>query len=227
MKTITQTTTVYDFDELSEDAKTIAIDNWYEDGHEYDLASRDFSDQAQELLELLGFTGIILSYSLSYCQGDGLSFLADTLSGARLIELLHRLKSGDIQEQGYVLLQELTKRMGNHFKDIDIVDSYIQDYDFSLSFHRSNFHYHHERSVTVDFDYSDSSTVTSEEITSDIADYLARLAYAFRSAYIDLCTKLAAVGYEEIYYRMTPEEFNDLCEANTYNFYVNGTMANL
>ena len=69
-------TIVYDFRELSKEAKQIAIDKWYE--HEdYPMLNDNLFDNFCELATLHGveYENIKLYYSLSHSQGDGLCFV--------------------------------------------------------------------------------------------------------------------------------------------------------
>lgn len=64
-------TVVYDFDELSDEAKQKAIEKWYE--------NEDYPWLEDDMAEFLSendpyFCDKKIQYSLSYCQGDGLSF---------------------------------------------------------------------------------------------------------------------------------------------------------
>ena len=73
MKTIE--TVVYDFNELSKEAKEKAIQKWYET-EEYPFLSEDLMEQFYELAKENGieYDNIQLLYSLSWSQGDGLCF---------------------------------------------------------------------------------------------------------------------------------------------------------
>lgn len=71
-----KTIKVYTFDELSEDAKNLALTSWRE-GNDYyfleDILTDDLSEKLREnKIEELSKTS--LRYSLNNCQGDGLSF---------------------------------------------------------------------------------------------------------------------------------------------------------
>lgn len=69
-------TQVYKFSELSKEAKEEAIKKYYE-REDYPLLTTDLLESLKELDTLNIFSDIKMQYSLSYCQGDGLSFEAD------------------------------------------------------------------------------------------------------------------------------------------------------
>lgn len=71
MKIITKEYKVYTFNELAEEAKERAINDYYK--HEdYPFLEDDIMVELKQIDQF--FSDIKLQYSLSYCQGDGLSF---------------------------------------------------------------------------------------------------------------------------------------------------------
>lgn len=78
MKTITKKYKVYNFEELSPEAKETALENYNED-LDYPFLTDDLTDLILEELKEKGLkvSGEITPYySLSHCQGDGLMFEA-------------------------------------------------------------------------------------------------------------------------------------------------------
>jgi len=76
MQIITKQYKVYEFNELSKEAKQKVINDYYK--HEQECGNIFLED---DILNEMGcideyniFEGVKLCYSLSYCQGDGLSF---------------------------------------------------------------------------------------------------------------------------------------------------------
>jgi len=74
MQTITREYQVFKFEELSEEAKQTVIDQYYEHEHQYgyDFLEDDILEELKQIDQY--FSDVKLCYSLSYCQGDGLSF---------------------------------------------------------------------------------------------------------------------------------------------------------
>lgn len=72
----TKTYQVYSFNELSKEAKEYAIQKWYEN-EDYPMLKEDLLEELSQLDTLKIFNDVKLSYSLSCCQGDGLSFSAN------------------------------------------------------------------------------------------------------------------------------------------------------
>ena len=72
----TKTLKLYSFSELNEEAKEVAKENYYNnEDYEWLKEALECELEAYDVLDL--FSNIDLKYSLSYCQGDGLSFSAD------------------------------------------------------------------------------------------------------------------------------------------------------
>lgn len=67
---------VFKFNELSQEAKDYAMQKYYE-SEDYYFLKEDIRQELIELDKFKVFENVELSYSLSCCQGDGLSFKAD------------------------------------------------------------------------------------------------------------------------------------------------------
>jgi len=77
MKTITKEYKVYEFKELSREAKDKAIETWYTDIEGFDFLSDDMKSELEILLQDAGVEVIELGkiyYDLSYSQGSGAMF---------------------------------------------------------------------------------------------------------------------------------------------------------
>ena len=76
------------FDELSEEAKKKAR-QWWKEGQDYPFLTEELENFITEKLEDLGFMveDLRVLYSLSYCQGDGVSFTAKLSKGIESYEV--------------------------------------------------------------------------------------------------------------------------------------------
>lgn len=183
-------TIVYDFDELSDDAKQKAIDNWY--------SSEEYPFLCDDILEFINgkdeyFSGVKLAYSLSYSQGDGLSFSGE-FDFDKWIDDKYTYKQSVKRVLKEYVYRVLSKANRGHY-------SYCSrsDIDFELNTYKSY----------------ENIDLLVDEIISDIQDY-----------YIDLCNSAEKYGYDEIEYRMTFDEFSEICESNGYTFTNDGKMKN-
>lgn len=191
METITKTCSVYSFDELSEEAKQTALDKWYEN-EDYPFLSYDLENEATNFDEYNIFENVKLCYSLSYCQGDGLSFDSDINIDNYLnaFTKLPEWKKKAIIEQCY---KPHTSANTGHY-------CYCSKSDFNYDLN----------DTTKDYPLLNALI---EDICKEITDY-----------YLDICSKLEKSGYSIIEYRMNFEEFDEYCEANEYQFDINGNM---
>lgn len=185
---------LYSFNELSESAKEKAISKWYEK-EDYPFLSEDIRNYIAEKLDTEKvISEIELNYSLSYSQGDGLSFKCD-------FDFEKWLEKYDFQE----------------FKKRAILEQ------FSVKINANNGRYCYAHKDCVNMEYctyksyfsTDLSNLESlaDSVLSDITDY-----------YLSICKEAQKYGYSVIEYRMNNTEFSDLCEVNDYLFYENGNM---
>ena len=88
MKTIT--VNLYQFSELSEQAKKYAINKHYEN-EQYPFLSEDLIEFLKETLKENNceFDNLKLYYSLSYSQGDGLCFIGELTKNNKTLILKH------------------------------------------------------------------------------------------------------------------------------------------
>lgn len=69
--------TIVYFDALSKEAKEVAR-KWWKEGNDYPFLSESIKEFITQKLETAGYdvSDLKVYYSLSYCQGDGVSFTA-------------------------------------------------------------------------------------------------------------------------------------------------------
>jgi hypothetical protein len=187
-----ETINIYKFSELSEESKQKAIDKWYE--------TEDYPFLTEDLTELIianenfCFDDIQLQYSLSCCQGDGLSF------------------SGKL---------DIEKFLRFHFSK-KLKDSQIKIMSDLLYFVKSTGntgHYCYAHKNQIEYEYNDYKSyphlekLFETEILPEIQDY-----------YMRICKDAEKEGYVILDYRMNFQEFEDFTDSNNYEFYRNGVL---
>lgn len=143
MKEVTLKKTLYTFDELTEEAKQQAIETKRQEiAEDYNYYEFYFTETIDTTLEKWNDTGIDIdtsdvSYSVSYSQGDGVSFTTDT---AIDIE-----KALDFCKKEYPKYEKIIEDIKNNknYKDI------LLDYEFTIK--RNNYQYSHENTVHCDY----------------------------------------------------------------------------
>lgn len=226
MKTEIIEKSIYKFEELTEDAKQQAIDKWY-DEEEYNLQGEQFTDFAEELLLLLGFEGVKISYSLSSCQGDGFSFTCDKMYDDNVYNFLMMVLNKQPKENGYIflieLLEKLNKMLLSYVNVENINKEILSQFEFYTEFRKISHHYSHERTVSVDCDYL-TEDYDENELQENDKNTFEQIENFLKQAYLTICQTLEKEGYEQIYYKMDESEFKDLCDANDYEFLADGTL---
>ena len=195
MKVVKREFEVYEFNELSEEAKQKAIDLWYET-EDFPFLEDDIKEEMKQIDSC--FYDVQLQYSLSCCQGDGLSF-EGTLNLEKFLNEVYSKK-----------LRSSYKRALNDFI-----------YDVGSEGNTGHYCYGHKNQIIYDENYQDFKdhkyiNKLWDDVLEEIKEY-----------YLNICKKLEKYGYEILEYRMTFNEFSEHCEINGYNFYDDGTMANL
>jgi len=86
----TKTINLYEFSELSKEAKEHAINKWYEN-EDYSYLEDVLTESLKSLLKENGceYNAIQVLYSLSYSQGDGLCFTGNVYKNGVTMRLTH------------------------------------------------------------------------------------------------------------------------------------------
>lgn len=140
-----KTVTVYKFDELSDSVKKKVVDKQREN---FEFFYEFVLEDAKQILEMLGFYDIKISYSGFYSQGDGASFTgkfnSSKFDSSKIIEYAPK----------DLVLHGIAKQIK------EVCDGY-ESVNFNL--YRASHHYSHENTVGVDYIYF-SEKNTNEEI---------------------------------------------------------------
>jgi hypothetical protein len=185
---------LYKFTELSENAKSAAIEKEKEN---MEIFLDFFNDDCNEQISEKGFKGNIkLQYSLSYCQGDGLSFSCDYYDNLKdlFIGILGAEKS----------------------KTIDCI---INNISFECKGNNGRYCYASKNDISLELNnycYVKSSI--------NIDNLISKVESKLKDLYIDLCSQLEIQGYNEIEYQYSDESIIETLIANDYDFTINGMM---
>ena len=185
-------TKVYKFEELNNDAKAVAIE-WYKKDDEVYLDF--FNDDAKRQIDEAGFyDDVELQYSLSYSQGDGLSFSCNKVKESLLLSFFAEILGENKEKTAKIVIEncsfENTGNKGSHYcyastNDIEFIcESYKSDID---------------------------------AIVSQVESKLQRL-------YFDLCKDLEKQGYADIEYQRSDEAVTESIIVNDYEFTINGNI---
>ena len=183
---------LYKFTELSEQAKNVAIEKQRNHEIEFDW----FYDFCHEQISESGFKGNIkLQYSLSYSQGDGLSFSCDYFDNLNtlFVEILGTEKQ----------------------KTIDFI---INNCSLKINSNNSRYCYAHRNDVNFELDnyYVKSST--------NLDNLISKVETKLRDLYINLCNELEKQGYDEIENQYSDEYVTETLIENDCYFTIDGLI---
>ncbi len=186
---------IFEFSELSPEAQQTAIKKEIERAHEF-LSLDTFNDDANEKIKEAGFINPVLSYSLSCCQGDGLSFKADKYD--KLVDLF-------IQVLGPG--KERTAKL--------LADSCAQVFKGNTG------HYSYAHKSQVDLYLDEHTNVTD---TKNIDGCIAQVLTLLEDIYMKLCKELENQGYKEIEYLTSEECARENLEFYNFEFTEDGKI---
>ena len=190
MKTIN----VYSFNELSESSKQKAIKDYFNsNSFNYDLDC--FKDDIENQLSELKIELKDLTYSLSYSQGDGLSFTSEF----------------DVKHYIDLCFTELSEKR----------KSILADLIHTIESSKNNGHYCYasKNDVEIIVNYNDLDTNKH----CNIYNYINKLELYIQDLYISLCKDFENQGYKEIEEQSSKEYISETLIINEYEFLENGT----
>lgn len=201
---MTKTYEVFNYNELSDDAKEKVRQWWLEDQD-----AQFFKDDMvlENLNHEFGLTDLDCSFSLSSCQGDGLC-----LHGKIYFDDIR--KNETLKEIAFANLTE------DDFENLKVIEESCSYIDF----HRINTRYAHANTVNIDIDYYVETEFEKSKPFNNILITKDKILKNIKKWYFEQCARFEKMGYE-YFYEISDEDMAELCEANGYEFYENGKIA--
>jgi hypothetical protein len=207
MKTVAVEYKVYNYNELSEEAKE-KVKEWYLKGQE----SFMFTDDCKEdLYSLFGKNNLDVQYSLSYCQGDGFNIYG-RIDAKNIFNCLEMHNGGSQLKRFEDMLTEDEKKIILEYAEEcgDIEIPMNRRYCYSLA------------------DYID---IAEEWVWRlDCANYtdineevLNKFEKLVRGIFAELCRSYEKQGYE-FFYEISDEDLEEACDCNGWEFLEDGTI---
>ena len=210
MEVITREYKVYNFSELSEDAKE-KVKQWYLDD---DFRPCEFENiYTEDLRYLFNNSDLKLQFSLSYCQGDGLNIygkldLMDVFTAIRDTE-----HSGNLFEQYKDLFSEHEQKT---------IEAYMEvcGREVELPYNR---HYCYCIDDRVDFADDWIESLEYYRYKNIQIDTIRKMEKLVGRVFENLSDKYEKYGYD-YFYNADDEVVNETCEANGWRFLEDGTF---
>lgn len=183
---------IYQIKELSKEAQQEAIEQYRNMNKDYLYF---FQDDCIEQLKDKFWDDVRLQYSLSYCQGDGLSF-SGKLDLKKFLENVYSVKLPKYK--------------------IWAIDEYI--YKVHSKGNTGHYCYSADNQIECDYNYYDNKRRKNldklwDNILSEIKEY-----------YMTICKDLEKQGYAQLDYENSDEYIIEHFEANEYEFLENGKI---
>lgn len=211
MQIINREYKVFDFEELSKEAKEEATNIVTNDIRENDRLPDFFTSDIRE--DIKEFYGLDIdtkniNYSLGYCQGDGASFIGNF----DIMELINNEKT-----KKYFTYTSKQRKYIKLLYDWGIFDN--------IELERTTTHYYHEFTVraNISIDYS----IIRNEATQKRVEALATtIENDFTRLKSDICGHIEKNGYS-YFYDVDEDDIKGYIEANETKFFENGKIFNL
>ena len=188
---------VFKFEELSDAAKAVAIENQRKREYGNSNFVDEFTPRCVEKAEESGFEEPSFQYSLSNSQGDGLSFKAKRYG--KLVDVFKEVLGAGKEKTAQLLADNMTQVFSGNdghyaYAKKNQVDMYLENYTSSINVKNTN------------------------RIDEVVAKVLAKV----EDIYMDLCNELEKEGYADLDYRFSDEYQKETIEANEYEFTEDG-----
>ena len=193
---------VYEFNELSQYVQSKVIDRYRD--RLTDLLDDDLKvDMEWKLKGYVGGLDFELSYSLGYCQGDGVSFTGSVEGKEKLLTLA-----------GLVYDNKIPQNISRLIK-WNII--------YEVEFARCNYHYVHEYSVQVNI-------IENYNINKDyfhISKAMAEFETAIDRWRLQICDTLEKFGYDTIEILYGDDNIKSFIAENDFEFFSDGRDCNI
>ena len=192
---------VYYFEELNEEAKKKAIEDYRRGGTWEQWDNDNLSEYFKERLMEYGFyDDVQIEFSLGYCQGDGVAFY------------------GEIDFSIWL------KNHQDHFtkKELKRLEWLNEECGVELFTTRNSYGYRYSHYNTMDINatYNEYRGFRDSDLLDEVLDKVERL---LKDEVVELSCDFESIGYEKIEYKNGDEYIIESIVANEYEFMEDGS----
>ena len=207
MKTVAVEYKVYNYNELSEEAKE-KVKEWYLKGQETFM----FTDDCKEdLYNLFGKNNLDVQYSLSYCQGDGFNIYG-RIDAKSIFNCLEMHNGGSQLKRFEDVLTEEEKK---------IILAYAEDCgEIELPM---NNRYCYSMADYIDIAEEWAWKLECVDYIDINEELLVKFEKLVRGIFVELCRSYEKQGYE-FFYEISNEDLEEACDCNGWEFLEDGTI---
>lgn len=200
MRTITVKHNIYNYSELSTEAKERVKKDYIEDLGKLAFI---FTDNCNDRLnELFPNSDLKVQYSLSYCQGD------------RRLNIYGNLNLNDI-------LENIKEKFSE--KEIEYIKCCLDEFGSDFKMPCAT---HYNYCICDRHDYT--AYLIEELENNQVKEYM--ILYNFdgyiKNYMTNLCKEFESEGYDYFYPELTDEEMEEIADDNSWEFYENGRIYN-
>lgn len=188
------TITLYSFDELSDEARDVAVEKMREQMSLWDHLEGWFTDYCEEEIKNTGFEGSVkLGYAIENGQGSGLRFECDQVSEKLMKEILSK-----------------------HMKSANRVEWFISSFSISIKGGHRRVPYASDGDIELEYEERYTTLPDNvEELVEEVQDELNEI-------YMNLCSRLYQVGSKAILDGHSSESAVEYLSDSDNMFYENG-----
>lgn len=207
MRTITKKYQLYNYLELSEEAREKAK-AWYLEGQD----SEAFTETCTEDLNaLLNNSDLKLQYSLSYCQGDGLNIYGE-LDLTDVISIIRGTEQSVLSEFENALTE----------KELKTIEAYMEVCGRYIELPYNSGGYNYCIAGLTEFAEEWAEELQDQEYKNIQVDTLRKLENVIREMFTVLSSVYEASGYD-YFYEADDETMEMACEINGWMFLEDGS----
>ena len=210
MKTITKEYKVYNYSELSEEAKEKAK-QWYLDD---DFKPMEFTHiYMEDLRYLFPNSDLKMQYSLNYCQGDGLNIYGNL----DVNDVIARITENIADESMEKFVNALTE------KEIKTIKAYMEVCGKEIELPYNNGHYEYCIADRTDFAEEWIEELEYQMYKNIQVNTIRKLEKIVKEMFTTMSMQYEKYGYE-FFYEVDDDTMTEVCEVNEWMFLEDGTF---